>query len=471
MALRKSRVASAALLFIAVLASVSSVLIAEDNRSVAISASELRERRLLLRERMDSASVAIVGSAEVATRTGDVNFPYRQSSDFLYLTNIAEPNSFLVVLKEGIQLGNQQIYDILFIPPFDERQANITGHGLTNADAMRISGVDTVLSVLEFSPFLQKLLAGKPAIRVLYHTAFHPGFVYDWLNNRKIFLERDAERLLKGRYPSLAVKSISPLIASFRVTKSPSELQLISKAVQITCDGIQAVFRAARPGMKEYELQAILEYTFRREGAEWISFPSIVASGPNSTKIHYDLNERTIKTGDLVVLDVGAEYHGYAADVTRTFPVSGTFSEAQRKIYETVLRAQEAAINVVKPGARLRDVDRAARDVIEKAGFKDYFTHFVGHPIGLDVHDPGLFSLGGGDTLRTGMVIAVEPGVYIPHGATGVDSAYWNIGVRIEDDVLVTEAGHQILSSCVPKQIEEIEALLRSERDNKQMAP
>ncbi|MGB9774468.1 MAG: aminopeptidase P N-terminal domain-containing protein [Bacteroidota bacterium] len=463
--------ASLALPFITVIAFVSSALIAEDNRSVAISASELRERRMLLRESMDSASVAIVGSAEVATRTSDVNFPYRQSSDFLYLTNIAEPNSFLVILKDGIQLGNQQMHDILFTPPFDERQANITGRGLTNIDAMRISGVDTVFSVLEFGPFLKKLLANKPAIRVLYHTALHPRFVYDWLNDRKIFLERDAERLLKVRYSSLAVKSISPLIASLRITKSPTELRLIRKAVQITCDGIQAVFRATRPGMKEYELQAILEYTFRREGAEWTSFPSIVASGPNSTKIHYDLNQRAIKAGDLVVLDVGAEYQGYAADITRTFPVGGTFSEAQRKIYEMVLRAQEAAIKVVKPGARLRDVDRAARDVIEKAGFKDYFTHFVGHPIGLDVHDPGLFAFGSGDTLRTGMVITVEPGVYVPHGAAGVDSAYWNIGVRIEDDVLVTRAGHQVLSSCVPKQTEEIEALLRSERDRKQMAP
>jgi Xaa-Pro aminopeptidase len=213
------------------------------------------------------------------------------------------------------------------------------------------------------------------------------------------------------------------------------------------------------PGVREYELQAEIEYAMARSGAWGQSFPSIVGSGPNALIPHYELNRRTARAGEVVVMDVGAEMSGYAADVTRTIPVSGRFSAPQRKVYETVLRAQRAVIAAIRPGMSWKTLDATARAAIKEAGYDRFWLHSVSHHLGLDVHDAGVM-----DTLRDGMVITVEPGIYIPVADTTVSAEYRGIGVRIEDDVLVTGDGAEVLSARVPKDIVDIERIMKRKR-------
>jgi Xaa-Pro aminopeptidase len=232
-----------------------------------------------------------------------------------------------------------------------------------------------------------------------------------------------------------------------RAVKSPAEIERIRKACELTAEGLRDSMRQAKPGMYEYELQAILEFACRRGGARRQAFKSIVGSGPNGTILHYDRNERRTADGDLVLMDVGAEYQGYAADVTRTFPLNGRYTKRQAEIYDIVLEAQKAAISAVKPGATMRDVDKAARDVIRKAGYGKAFLHSVGHWVGLEVHDPTAVS-----KLVPGVVLTVEPGIYLPEE---------KLGIRIEDTVVVTKDGCEVLSKGVPKARKEIEKLMR----------
>ena len=236
-------------------------------------------------------------------------------------------------------------------------------------------------------------------------------------------------------------------IASLRVVKSDSEVALIDKAVQITLKGLRAAAQVIAPGAMEYEVEAALEYEFKRNGAERPGFPSIVGSGIFSTILHYNQSTRRMEAGDVVVVDVGAEYSGYTADVTRTFPVNGKFSPRQREIYQIVLDAQKAAIAAIKPGARIRDVHNAAMAVIREKGYSQYFIHGTSHHLGLEVHDVGDTSR----VLEPGMVITAEPGIYIPEES---------LGVRIEDDLVVTANGAQMLST-LPREIDEIEALMK----------
>ncbi|MFQ5770634.1 MAG: M24B family metallopeptidase, partial [bacterium] len=216
--------------------------------------------------------------------------------------------------------------------------------------------------------------------------------------------------------------------------------------------------RSVKPGLYEYQLEAISEYVFKRGGSEYPAFPSIVGSGPNSIVLHYSENRRKMENGDLVVIDIGAEYHGYAADVTRTIPVNGKFTGEQKRIYEIILRAQKQAITAIKPGVPFRDIHKVAKKTIEEAGYGKYFSHGTSHYLGLDAHDVGDYG-----ALQPGMVITVEPGIYIPEGSD-LDKAYWNIGIRIEDDVLVTEDGYKILSDKAPKEIDDIEKLMKEEK-------
>jgi Xaa-Pro aminopeptidase len=258
--------------------------------------------------------------------------------------------------------------------------------------------------------------------------------------------EEGIEPLLRDR-PDLQVRGAGGPLARVRFVKSAEEVARIRRACEVTCAGLREAMRSCKPGMREFELQAVLEYACRRGGAPRQAFPSIVGSGPNATILHYHANRRRIEDGDLVLMDVGGEVMGYAADVTRTFPANGRFTGEQAAIYDVVLEAQAAAIAAVRPGAGFRDVDQAARDVIQKAGHGGAILHSTSHYVGLDVHDPGP-----GGALRTGMVLTVEPGIYLPEKG---------IGVRIEDTVLVTEDGAEVLSPGAPKSRKEIEALMR----------
>src|SRR5204863_4600362 len=251
----------------------------------------------------------------------------------------------------------------------------------------------------------------------------------------------------EGTRTVLGLKEVADKIATLRQVKSPTEIALLEKAIQITIKAQQAAAQTIGPRAMEYEVEAALEFEFRRGGAERPGFPSIVGSGPFSTILHYDKNTRRMEAADVIVVDIGAEYSGYSADVTRTYPVSGKFSPRQREIYQIVLDAQKAAIAKVKPGARIGDLHQAAMGYIRSKGYDKYFIHGTSHHIGLEVHDVG-------DTSRPfepNMVVTVEPGIYIPEE---------QIGVRIEDDVLVTPTGYRVLSDF-PKEAAEIEALVK----------
>jgi Xaa-Pro aminopeptidase len=261
---------------------------------------------------------------------------------------------------------------------------------------------------------------------------------------------------LKQKYPQLKLKKAATLVTAMRVIKSPEEPAVMQQMIDLTCASLREAIAKVKPGMHEYELEAMIEFGFKIRGAEDVSFPSIIGSGPNSTSPHYWENRRQMQDGDVVVMDVGADLHNYAADVTRTIPVNGKFSPAQREIYEIVYRAQEAAMQIVKPGARFSQVHATAKNVIDDAGYGQFFIHSTSHGLGIDTHDPGPY-----DVLQPGMVFTIEPGIYIPENTEGIDRKYWNIGVRIEDDILVTDAGYKFMSSGAPRQIGEVEKLMK----------
>lgn len=329
---------------------------------------------------------------------------YQQEDNFYYLTGFDEPNAVLL-----LDAATTPPDEVLFIPERKPSEERWTGPKLgPGPDAEKSTGFKKVLPLSEFDSTLMKVSAGKP--------------VY-------------------------GLKDVADNIAFLRQTKSPTEIALLEKAIQITMRAHRAAAQAIAPRATEYEVEAALEYGFRRGGAERPGFPSIVGSGPFSTILHYDKNTRRMESGDVVVVDIGAEYSGYSADVTRTYPVSGKFSARQREIYQIVLDAQKAALARVKPGATFGEIHQAAKGHIASKGYDKFFIHGTSHHIGLDVHDVGSTSR----PLEPNMVITVEPGIYIPEE---------QLGIRIEDDVLVTADGYRMLSTF-PKDISKIEALVK----------
>lgn len=379
----------------------------------------LRARRAALLERI-GAGVAIVRSAEPRSIAGDYpqDSDFRQSNDFFYLTGLETPGSILVLVARAGGGGQE----ILYLPPRDPREERWTGPRLgPGPEAAELTGIVDVRSS-----------EGAAA---------------------------EIEALLRTESPTGDTVAVGPHLAALRLVKDADELRRLRRAAEITAEAIREGMRATRPGMWEYELEAVIEYTFRRSGAERVGFPSIVASGPNSTILHYDKNRRQMQAGDLVVTDVGAEFGYYTADVTRTFPVSGRFTPRQRALYELVLGAQQAAIDAVRPGITLGQLDAIARRYMRErsgtlcgdAGCDRYFVHGLSHWLGMDVHDVGDYST----RLAPGMVFTIEPGLYLPEEG---------IGIRIEDDILVTAEGYEVLSDGVPRRPDEIEALMSSGR-------
>lgn len=407
------------------------------------------KRRTGFLQQMPDNSIAVFQSATAKTRSRDINYEYRQNSDLLYLTGISQPNTALILVKNVSSPGvSENTSEILFLPKITRR--NVEGTSINEEIAKNVLGFKKVFDRAAFNKKFNTFLKNK---KVLF-AKFEPDFIYEPLSQKRYFIGREAKKLLREKYPGLRVESPGKIMTRLREIKSQEELKLMQKAIDITCDAHIQAMRNARPGMYEYELEAIIEYVFKRSGAQYPAFPSIIGSGPNSTIIHYWRNERKMQSGDVVVIDIGAEYFGYAADVTRTLPVNGKFTPAQRELYEIVLRAQKEAIAAVRPGIPFRKIHKIARQVIESAGFGKYFIHSTSHYLGMDVHDVGDYR-----KLKPGMVITVEPGIYIPEGSPA-DKKYWNIGIRIEDDVLVTKTGHKVLSLRAPKEIKAIESLM-----------
>jgi len=362
-------------------------------------AAEYRARRVRLAQR-------IKGNVLVLRAAPDQELvKYQPERNFYYLTGFDEPSAILL-----LDAASDPPQEFLFLPerqPADERW---TGAKLgPGAEAEKTTGFAKVLATSELDATLKQV-------------SEHAKSVY-------------------------GLNDVRNDIAYLRQVKSATEIALLEKAIQITLQAEQAAAKTIAPGVMEYQVEAALEFEFRRNGAERPGFPSIVGSGPYSTVLHYDKSERRMQTGEVVVVDIGAEYGGYSADVTRTYPVSGKFSARQRELYQIVLDAQKAAIAKVKPGARISDLHQAAMGYIRLKGYDKYFIHGTSHHIGLEVHDAGDASR----PLEPNMVVTIEPGIYIPEE---------QIGIRIEDDVLVTPAGYRVLSDF-PKEPAEVEALVK----------
>lgn len=402
---------------------------------------------------MDSNSIAVFVAAPVRSRNGDVDYKFRQESNLLYLAGLLEDRCALLISKTPVTIGGKSVREILFVKERNAMSEQWTGPSIGIARAKEMTGAEEVLPMKNLKAIIDSLL---PTQSTLYYSPQSLPFLNDPVTGYSVAADREWKKELGKKYPALKIKSSGGLVAQFRVIKSKEEVALIQRAIDATVAGYIEATKSAKPGMYEYELQAIVEYCFARFGCEYTAFPSIVGSGPNSTILHYEANRRQMKQGDLVVMDIGGEYAGYAADVTRTIPVSGTFTKAQKELYAIVLKAQRAAIEKVKAGASMRDVSDAAQQVISDAGFGDYFTHGLSHQLGIDVHDVGSMI----STLKEGMVITIEPGIYIREGSSA-KREYWNIGIRIEDDVLVTKDGCVVLSAAAPKTIEEIESLMK----------
>lgn len=357
------------------------------------------QRRNLLKQRIGGRAVVWAGVPG-----------YGFNKNFYYLTGIREFEAILLLVPGPGP-------DALFVP--DVRDAGRI------KEMAETSGLSSVLSLAAFDGVFSHLPAWNWS---LYYPV--PTDAYD--------PALDFLRRISVRYPFLTVRNLTAFLNEMRAVKSDAEIAVMRKAVDITAAGLLAAMRTPKPGLYEYDLQAIIENTFRCLGSERTSFPSIIGSGPNSVIIHYQDNVRRMEAGELVVMDVGAEYAEYAADLTRTVPVSGRFTARQRQIYEIVLDAQARAIAACRPGATLGAIDKAARDAISEKGYGFFFNHGTCHALGLEVHDVLFSNL----ELVPGMVITVEPGIYI---------AAESLGVRIEDDVLITATGCDVLSSALPK--------------------
>ncbi len=397
-------------------------------------------------------------SGEVKSIEGDYpqDSDYREKNDFFYLTGLEEPDAWLVLDARGPADRQARLY----LQPRDPRTEQWTGARLgPGPEAVSLSGITDVRSTERAESEIGALVrdaaaANRPVLTDLKQGAADACRGYT-MYGRSCAPALDAVEA----DASLSPQSLDRLVAQMRLVKDADEIRRLKRAIDITAAADSAVAAVIEPGMYEYQLEAVIEYTFRRNGAERVGFPSIVGSGPNSTTLHYDKNRRQMQAGDLVVVDIGAEYGYYSADVTRTFPVSGRFTDRQRAIYDLVLGAQQAAMDAVKPGVTLAALSRLARGYIDAhsgdlcggTSCNRYFVHGLSHSLGMDVHDVGSMS----GPLQPGMVFTIEPGIYIEDE---------QLGVRIEDDVLVTENGYERLSAGAPRAAAEIEKRIAEAR-------
>ena len=424
--------------------------------------NEFKERR----ERVLAAirpGVLVIASAPLSIRNNDVEHEYRQDSDFFYLTGFDEPESVLVLNGAGDQPFT------LFVRPRDPEREVWDGARAGVEGAVSEFGADAAFPIAELALKLPDVIQNNE--RVFYRLGKNRAFDDTLL----AALDRVRGRARLGVTCPTSIVDSATVVHEARLKKSALEINAMQRAIDITRDAHVEAMAQASPGMFEYEVEAILRGTFRRFGSERPAYAPIVGSGPNATVLHYHRNDRRMQAGDLLLIDAGCEFDYYAADVTRTFPVSGTFTPAQRAIYQLVLDAQLASIELTHAGRTFDEVHAASVAVISRGlvelgiiqgpvetaiselRYKPYFMHKTSHYLGMDVHDVGAYFVGGKPRpLEAGMVITVEPGIYIAHDAP-VAPEYRGIGVRIEDDVLVTNDRPVVLSEAIPKRVDEIE--------------
>ncbi|MBB6459707.1 aminopeptidase P family protein [Flammeovirga kamogawensis] len=489
-----------------------------------------KERRELLRNKLPKNSVAVFFANPIRNRANDVDYVYHQNPDLYYLTGYREPNAVLLLFSTPYQLedGNT-CSELLFVEERDSIDQIWIGASLTIKEVNQKLGVENVLPITAFSKFnfkfetFDNVLTYDPP-RDVRNNIYNPFDLYDIIQNFKqktayppflnpasaylynlmrsttienqmiiaqdvalelrntavLRLDKNIINFISAASPEQRVKvaqhlpntnidiiTLDSLMKDLREIKAPVEIKLTTKAIKISAIAQIEVMKAMKPGMSETEIQGIHEFIFKKYGAEYEGYPSIVGAGENGCMLHYIANNKpNVEDGELILMDCGAEYRGYTADVTRTIPVNGKFSKEQRTLYELVLKAQEKSIAACKEGASFDEVYTISTDIIGKGLYKlkiidfpedyaRYFPHGLMHHIGLDVHDKGHYT-----TLKKDMIVTVEPGIYIPEGSE-CDEKWWGIGIRIEDDILITDAEPINLSARAPRSIEKIEAIMK----------
>ncbi len=433
------------------------------------SSEVFARRRRALMDRIGPRAAAVFPAAPMSTRSNDVEYRYRQDSDLLYLTGFEEPEAVCLLLP-----GHPKDEFVLFVQPRDPEREVWTGRRAGVEGAIERFGAQMAYNIDQLEQKIGEYVGEREQ---LYY-----GFGRDAAFNERVVRWMQRWHALRPRSGTGPVTLIDPreIVHDMRLFKDADELACMRKAIAISSEAHRAAMRSARPGAREHEIEALLDYTFRREGGSGPAYPSIVASGGNATVLHYTSNNCELRGEDLLLIDAGAEYGGYCADITRTFPLGRQFTPPQRAVYELVLEAQLAAIEAIRPGARYEDPHRRAvevlvdgllrlkllsgdrEEIIAKEQYRPFYMHRTSHWLGLDVHDVGKYKVEGASRLLApGMVLTVEPGIYIGPDRTDVDPRYCGIGVRIEDDVLVTPDGHEVLSAAAPKSVAEIETLRR----------
>ena len=433
---------------------------------------EFGRRRKRLMDRVDDGAIIIQPNAPEQVRNRDVNFPFRADSDFYYLTGFPEPESVMVLVP-----GRPQGEFLLFCRESDPEAETWHGRRAGLDGACEAYGADDAFPITDLDDILPGLLENK---ELIYYTMGR----YAKFDQRLVgWLNRVSNNGRAGVHAPDQFVSLGHVVHEMRLYKSSQEIKAMRRAAVIAADAHKRAMAVCEPGMREYQVEAELVYSFMQNGARAPAYPSIVGGGANSCILHYTENDALLKDGDMLLIDAGAEYDYYASDVTRTFPVGGQFSPEQKAAYEIVLEAQAAAIDEVRPGNSWVEPHEAAveiitrglidlgilkgrlRKLIDQEAYRPYYMHKTGHWLGMDVHDVGDYKVA--DEWRTfepGMVTTIEPGLYFAANIPDLDPAWWNIGIRIEDDVLVTESGHEVLTESAPKSVDAVEQMMRQQR-------
>ena len=422
-------------------------------------------------EAMEPNSVAIVPAAHEATRSYDTEYKFRQDSDFWYLTGFPEPDAIAV-----LDPANKKSPYTLYVRPRDPLMETWFGRREGVDGAVKNYGVDKAFSVEKFAEDLPKILDG--------HDQLYYRFAVDKALDQQIlnYFTEQRVRRLKTAYPPHTIIDPTIITGEMRLHKNDDEVAMMQKAATISAEAHILAMKKVRPGMNEFQVESLIEAYMRENGASGVAYNSIIGGGENATILHYVENNRPLKDGDLILIDAGAEYNGYAADITRTFPINGKFTKAQRDVYDVVLDVQEKCIEFTKTGNTVKGrqeysielltegmkklglLKGKTKDLIKKKAYLKYYMHGVGHYLGLDVHDAGRYftdqAAKNSKPFAAGMVLTVEPGLYIPPDDKSAPAKYRGIGIRIEDDVLVTKEGNLNLTAKVPKNADEIESLM-----------
>lgn len=423
-----------------------------------IKEREYKSRRKEVFKKLPKNSIGIVFSAKTKIRSNDTEYPYRQNSNFYYLTGFKEDNSCLVFIK-----GKKETKTVLFVQKKDKVQELWNGKRLGKKMAKELFDVDKVYENDELESKLKKFLKAKKNL------------CYDFS------MDKDAVKELKKHSSKISsYKDISPIVNYMRLVKSPAEIKLIKKAINITRVAHHKAMNCEKVNKKEYEVQALLEHTFKVNGAYSDAYSSIVASGNSANTLHYIENNQILKDGDLILIDAGCEYEYYASDITRTIPVNGEFTKAQKELYSMVLDVQLKIIKMIKPGVMRSKLQAKSekllckgmvelgilkgdvKKLLKKQAHRKYYPHGIGHWLGLDVHDecPYKYKNGKEIPLKKGIVLTIEPGLYCDKDDKSIAQKFRGIGIRIEDNILVTKNGYENLSKKIAKSVNEIESML-----------